>query len=196
MPSRPSKITKVSSAPVRSLAPASALAVATAPNGVVRAEEVKLAPVAVPAAVRFQKVHGARANGKDEQSDNYLEVVAQVILEAGEARVSDLAKAMGMSPVIVSKTVARLAERRLVNAPASKVITLTPAGKKLAERASERHETVLSFLRKLGVREEQAQADAAIIEMQVSGATIAAMQRWLSGTTSRGNRVNGDAGQA
>ncbi|MFM9959355.1 MAG: iron dependent repressor, metal binding and dimerization domain protein [Phycisphaerales bacterium] len=189
MPARSSTVTKVSSAPVRSLAPASALvAVATPPRA-----EVKLAPVTVPAAVRFQRVHGTKTNGTSETSDSYLEVVAQVILEAGEARVSELAKAMGMSQGTVSKTVARLAERRLVNAPASKPITLTPAGKKLAERASERHETVLSFLRKLGVREEQAQSDAAIIEMQVSGATIAAMQRWLSGTASRGNRVGESA---
>lgn len=125
---------------------------------------------------------------RNDPAEDHGEIVAQLILEAGEARVGELAKLMGVSQVTVSKTVARLAERRLVNAPAYKPITLTPAGRKLAERAAERHLVVLAFLRKLGVREEQAQIDAGIIENQVSGATVAAMQRWLDGSVSRGGR--------
>jgi len=125
---------------------------------------------------------------RGDAAEEHGETVAQLILEAGEARVGELARLMGVSQVTVSKTVARLVERRLVNAPAYKPITLTPAGRKLAERAAERHLVVLAFLRKLGVREEQAQIDAGIIENQVSGATIAAMQRWLDGSVSRGGR--------
>ncbi len=185
MPPRSSNSASATLAPKpKTKAPAPAVAVQAS------AVPTPKSPVAVAAtngsaSIRFQRT---RAAHKDETAEDYVEAVAQLILEAGEARVGELARIMGVSHVTVSKTVARLAERRLVNAPAYKPITLTPAGRKLAERAAERHVVVLAFLRKLGVREEQAQIDAEGIEHHVSGATIAAMQRWLDGAVSRGAR--------
>jgi DtxR family manganese transport transcriptional regulator len=183
MPPRAS--TSTVSAPASKVRSARSSTASVVPSAPVPSAPVAVAATNGAAPIRFQRT---RAAHKDETAEDYVEAVAQLILEAGEARVGELARIMGVSHVTVSKTVARLAERRLVNAPAYKPITLTPAGRKLAERAAERHVVVLAFLRKLGVREEQAQIDAEGIEHHVSGATIAAMQRWLDGAVSRGAR--------
>jgi DtxR family manganese transport transcriptional regulator len=66
-----------------------------------------------------------------------------------------------------------------VNTKPYRAIFLTDAGRKLAEECKRRHETVVAFLRSLGISEKVAELDAEGIEHHVSPETLAAFERLL-----------------
>ncbi|MEX2218755.1 MAG: manganese-binding transcriptional regulator MntR [Phycisphaerales bacterium] len=134
-------------------------------------------------AARFRTT---RAAHRDETAEDYVEAVAQLIAERGEARVRDLARMMGVSHVTVTRIMARLAREGLVEARRHRPIALTPAGQRLAGRIRERHEVVLGFLKSLGVPARQAEIDAEGIEHHVSDATIRAMRRAMARAAATG----------
>jgi DtxR family manganese transport transcriptional regulator len=126
-----------------------------------------------PAADRFRRTRAAHAS---ERTEDYVEAIAQLEQEQGEARVGELARMMGVSHVTVSRLVTRLAKDGLVDARPYRPMTLTRNGRQLAAQMAERHRVVLAFLRWLGVPERHAQLDAEGIEHHVSEATISAMR--------------------
>lgn len=123
-----------------------------------------------------------RAAHRDETAEDYVEAVAQLIEERGEARVRDLAQMMGVSHVTVTRIIARLQNENLVATEPYKPITLTTKGRRLATEARKRHEIVLAFLLAIGVPRKQAEIDAEGIEHHVSDATIRAMKRVADST--------------
>lgn len=133
-------------------------------------------PAKPAAAARFQ---GTRATHRDERVEDYVEAILQITHEHGSARVRDLTAMMGISHVTVTRFVSRLQKEGLVETAPYRPITLTPAGRRLAERIRRRHEAVLGFLLAIGVPAEQAEIDAEGIEHHVSEATIRAMRRAL-----------------
>lgn len=135
-----------------------------------------------PQSARYRRT---RAAHRDETAEDYVEAVARLVRERGSARVGELAAHMGVSHVTVSKTISRIARAGLVSSLPYRGVTLTPEGLRMARRSAQRHQTVLDFLRALGVPEAQAQIDAEGIEHHVSSATIAAMRRMAR---SHGNR--------
>lgn len=126
-----------------------------------------------------QRYARTRADHRDETAEDYVEAIADLLDQGRPARVGDLARLMGVSHVTVSRIVARLRERRLVEAEPYRPVGLTPAGRRLAEQSRARHETVLAFLLAIGVPRKQAEVDAEGIEHHVSDATIKAMERVL-----------------
>lgn len=126
------------------------------------------------AAKRFRNT---RAAHKDEYAEDYVEAVAQLIDEEGEARVGQLAAMMGVSHVTVTRIVKRLVEKDLLTTEPYQPIGLTAAGKRMAIRVRKRHETVLAFLEAIGVPPQDAEIDTEGIEHHVSDATIRAMRR-------------------
>jgi DtxR family manganese transport transcriptional regulator len=125
---------------------------------------------------RFQRI---RRDHATELAEDYLEMIADLIRERGEARAVDIAKRLGVTHVTVSKTIARLKREGLVTAAPYRSIFLTDAGERIAREARERHRIVLAFLRALGVPQTDAETDAEGIEHHISPATIAAMQRYI-----------------
>jgi len=123
---------------------------------------------------RFRRTRAAHA---DETAEDYVEAIAQIIDRSGEARVKDLAAMMGVSHVTVTRIITRLQKEGLVETAPYQPITLTREGRRMARRAEERHEIVLSFLRAIGVPARQAELDAEGIEHHVSDETIRAMKR-------------------
>ncbi len=120
----------------------------------------------------FRRVRTAHAS---ETAEDYVELIAELIQVAGEARVVDLAERLGVAHTTVSKTVYRLAKKGLVTSQPYRSIFLTENGRRLAARGRERHELVVRFLRQLGVSHAIAEADAEGIEHHVSPETLAAM---------------------
>lgn len=102
-----------------------------------------------------------------------------LISEIGEARASEIAKRLGVSKVTVSKTIQRLDRDGYVIAKSYQPIELTDKGKKLAIAMKERHEIVLSFLKRLGVSDSIAEVDTEGIEHHVSEETLEAMKQFL-----------------
>lgn len=120
-----------------------------------------------------------RAAHEDETAEDYCEAIAQFTREHGHARVRDLARFMGVSHVTVIRIVKRLEKAGLLATEPYKPITLTPEGRKIAERTGRRHAVVLEFLLKIGVPPAHAQIDAEGIEHHVSEQTIRALKRVL-----------------
>ncbi len=115
-----------------------------------------------------------------ERAQDYVEAIADLIEAQGEARATDLAKALGVTHVTVVRTVQRLQRDGLVATRPYRSIFLTDEGRLLAVRAKARHATVISFLECLGVSPETARADAEGIEHHVSPETLTAFERHLA----------------
>lgn len=139
------------------------------------------------AAARFART---RAAHRDETASDYVEAIARLQNDfakgADGVRVKHLAKMMGVSHVTVVRIVARLTALGLVQTARGKPITLTPAGRALADASARRHDVVLAFLESIGVSARQAEIDAEGIEHHVSEATIRAMRRWMKDSGSKG----------
>ena len=123
--------------------------------------------------------HTRRAHAQ-ERAQDYVEAIADLMAEHGEARATDIARSLGVTHVTVIRTVQRLQREGLVKTLPYRSIFLTPAGRALAARAKDRHQTVVAFLELLGVPRTDAMADAEGIEHHVGPATLAAMNKFLA----------------
>ncbi|HZL42663.1 MAG TPA: manganese-binding transcriptional regulator MntR, partial [Verrucomicrobiae bacterium] len=115
-----------------------------------------------------------------ETAEDYVEAIADLSASMGEARVVDLARRLGVTHVTVNRTIARLKRDGYVNTKPYRAIFLTERGCEVADKCRERHDTVLAFLRRIGVPERAAELDAEGIEHHVSPDTLRAFQRILS----------------
>lgn len=115
-----------------------------------------------------------------ELVEDYVEEIASLHQEFGEARSSDLAGRFGVSPAAVSKVISRLRRDGLVDARPYRGIFLTDIGQQMAERVAFRHDIVYRTLIQLGVPEETAQGDAEGIEHHCSDETVQSMQQFLA----------------
>ncbi|MCA9442308.1 MAG: manganese-binding transcriptional regulator MntR [Candidatus Omnitrophica bacterium] len=120
-----------------------------------------------------------RKDHAQETSEDYVELVADLIEEKGEARVVDIASRLGVTSVTVSKTIGRLEEAGLLRSEPYRSIFLTEQGKELAIQTKERHLIVLNFLLAIGVSPETAEADSEGMEHHISEETLDRMREFL-----------------
>ena len=123
-----------------------------------------------------------RREHANEIAEDYAEAIADLIAETGEARVVDLAERLGVTHVTVTRTIVRLQKAGFVTSQPYRAIFLTENGRQLAATCKSRHETVVAFLRSLGVSEGVAEMDAEGIEHHVSPETLAAFKAVLRST--------------
>lgn len=121
----------------------------------------------------FSNVRKAR---ETETTEDYVELIADLIENYNECRLSDLAKRMGITHATASKVVARLKAEDYVESQPYRSIFLTKKGEDLARECKERHEIVLQFLIKIGVPPEIAEYDAEGIEHHISDKTLKIFQ--------------------
>ncbi|MBU1174060.1 MAG: manganese-binding transcriptional regulator MntR [Alphaproteobacteria bacterium] len=124
----------------------------------------------------FQKCREAR---RTELMEDYVELIDDLIAQAGEARQTDIARCLGVTQPTVAKMLKRLGDERLVTQRPYRGVFLTEDGKRLASTSRRRHEIVEAFLRKLGVGPEAARNDAEGIEHHVSVETLTAFEHFL-----------------
>ncbi len=132
-----------------------------------------------PASQQAENLRRSRRDRALEVAQDYVEAIADLSVSLGEARVTDLARRLGVTHVTVNRTLARLRQAGYVNTKPYRAIFLTDAGNKLAAESKKRHETVVAFLRSLGISEKAAEMDAEGIEHHVSPETLAAFERRL-----------------
>jgi DtxR family manganese transport transcriptional regulator len=136
---------------------------------------------AIPApseqAERFRRVRDAH---QTETAEDYVELIAELIDEKGEARLVDLAERLGVTKATVNNTIQRLQRDGFVTSEPYRAIFLTDKGRKVAAVSRERHIIVRDLLISLGVDAETADADAEGIEHHVSKATLEAFRKHLS----------------
>jgi DtxR family manganese transport transcriptional regulator len=107
-----------------------------------------------------------------ERSQDYVEVIADLIDGVGEARAIEIARRLGVTHVTVTKAIAKLQRDGFVTTRPYRSIFLTDQGRKLAVEMRRRHAIVLEFLVALGVKPAIAAIDSEGIEHHVSDETL------------------------
>jgi DtxR family manganese transport transcriptional regulator len=131
------------------------------------------------------KEHAARFTRQREAdriatTEDYVELIADLLREDGEARAVDLARRMGVSQATVTAMVGRLQRDGLVETKPYRGLFLSAAGQTMAAASKARHELVVRVLIAVGLDRETAEEDAEGIEHHVSEKAMAAFTRFLS----------------
>lgn len=113
-----------------------------------------------------------------ETTEDYIELIADLITVQKEARASDLAARLGVAPPTVSKMLSRLQDEGYIESRPYRSIFLTKKGENLAAQCKKRHQIVLEFLIRLGVDPETAEFDAEGIEHHISDHTLQIMKNF------------------
>ena len=125
---------------------------------------------------RFGKTRSAQSTAILE---DYVELIADLLGNSGEARPTDIARRLGVSHATAVKTISRLKRAGLATARPYRGVFLTEKGQDLADRVRVRHRLVVDVLSALGVPTEAAEADAEGIEHHVSEVTLKAFAQFL-----------------
>jgi DtxR family manganese transport transcriptional regulator len=137
-------------------------------------------PAALPAektqASRFGKTRTAQSTALME---DYVELIADLLANNGEARPTDVARRLGVSHATAIKSISRLKREGLATAKPYRGVFLTEAGHQLASRVRARHRLLVDVLVALGVPLEAAEDDAEGMEHHVSDVSLAAFSRFL-----------------
>ena len=112
-----------------------------------------------------------------ESAENYLETILILKNRKGMVRSIDIANEMEFSKPSVSVAMKKLRENGYITMDKTGLITLEPAGLAIAQEMLDRHHTLTTFLVRLGVDPETAEADACKIEHDISPQTFAAICR-------------------
>ena len=118
---------------------------------------------------KFDRIRRAH---QSEVAEDYVEMIADLITETGEARTVDLAARFGVTSPTVNAIIQRLQREDLVETRPYRSIFLTDSGQSLADRARDRHRIVRDFLVTIGVPETIAEEDAEGVEHHVSSETL------------------------
>lgn len=109
--------------------------------------------------------------------EDYLERIGELIRSKGYARVSDIARALGVREASVSNMVRRLDEEGLLKYEKYRGLILTAPGEALADNVARRHARLHDFLTLLGLPPDVVQRDVEGMEHHVSPETLAALER-------------------
>jgi Mn-dependent DtxR family transcriptional regulator len=115
-----------------------------------------------------------------ESGEDYLETILIIGSRKGYVRSVDIAEELGYSKPSISRAVSVLKKGGYITVKNDGEITLTEAGKELAERVYKRHKTIKIFFRDfLGVSSETAEADACKTEHALSEETFEKLYQFL-----------------
>ncbi|MBB5537171.1 manganese-binding transcriptional regulator MntR [Rhizobium giardinii] len=122
----------------------------------------------------------ARHNRRSELVEDYVELIADLLADGGEARQVDIAQRLGVAQPTVAKMLKRLIAEGYIQQRPYRGVFLTSIGKELARVSRERHQIVEAFLCSIGVSVETARMDAEGIEHHVSPETLEALKKFTA----------------
>lgn len=134
-----------------------------------------------PEATDADRFTNARANRSTALFEDYTELIADLTEEFGEARITDIARRLGVTHPTANKAVLRLKREGLVISRPYRGVFLTDAGAAMAREVKARHRLVVRLLIAVGVPAEAAEMDAEGIEHYVSETTLKAFEAYLDG---------------
>jgi DtxR family manganese transport transcriptional regulator len=123
----------------------------------------------------FKKVRDAH---RTENTEDYLEIIADLLNTKGEARIVDIASKLDIAQATANKTIQRLQSQGFIKKEPYRSIFLTLKGQEVASVSKKRHIIVLTFLKNLGLDARTAEADAEGIEHHVSDKTLKKMEQF------------------
>ena len=104
--------------------------------------------------------------------EDYLERILLLSEVGGHARVTEIAKLLGIRKASVTEMISKLKANGYVDFEKYGTITLTEKGRKIAIEVKERHDILKSFLILIGVNEDDASNDCCVMEHNLSEETI------------------------
>tara|TARA_B100001250_G_C19309869_1_gene575742 strand:+ start:11 stop:403 length:393 start_codon:yes stop_codon:yes gene_type:complete len=123
----------------------------------------------------FTKVRNAHTK---ENTEDYLELIADLHNKNGEARIVDIASKLGIAQATANKTIKRLQLEGYIKREPYRSLFLTLKGQKIASFSKKRHNTVYNFLINLGIDAKTAEVDSEGIEHHVSQKTLKQMEKF------------------
>ena len=113
-----------------------------------------------------------------ENTEDYLELIGDMLNDSGEARIVDIANKLGVKQATANKTVKRLQLQGFINKEPYRSIFLTLKGQKVASKSKKRHKIVYNFLISLGLSKKIAKIDSEGIEHHVSDLTLKKLEKF------------------
>ena len=113
-----------------------------------------------------------------ESGEMYLEAILVLSVEKGSVRSVDVSEYLGYSKPSVSRAMGILKKEAYISVDKDGIITLTEAGRQIAEKIYERHTLLTKLLMQIGVDEETASADACKLEHDISDKSFDAIKRF------------------
>ena len=123
----------------------------------------------------FKKVRDAHLT---ENTEDYLELIADLLNLNGEARIVDIAEKLDIAQSTANKTIKRLVKQNYIKKEPYRSIFLTLKGQIIASNSKKRHKIVYQFLKNLGLDHNTASADSEGIEHHVSEKTLNKMEKF------------------
>lgn len=114
-----------------------------------------------------------------ESGQMYLETILILSKENSHVRSIDVCEHMGYSKPSVSRAVGLLKSGGYITVDGDGYITLTEAGRDVAQKIYDRHDVLSDFLVSLGVDPEVAAQDACKIEHDISDESFEAIKKAL-----------------
>ncbi|MFT8888798.1 MAG: metal-dependent transcriptional regulator [Ethanoligenens sp.] len=112
--------------------------------------------------------------------ENYLEAIYELSGDGEGARLSDIAKRLGVTKASANSAMSTLAQKGLIINEKYREIFLTQEGRKKAETTSGKHHTIRRFfVNVLHIDPLIADEDACAIEHVISTESVEAMQDFL-----------------
>lgn len=115
----------------------------------------------------------------EESLEDYLETILILSRRFSAVRSIDVANEMNFSKPSVSVAVKNLKKREYITVSEDGYISLTEAGRKIAESVYERHTLLTDWLIHLGVDPEVAASDACRMEHDITPESYEAMKKCI-----------------
>ena len=115
-----------------------------------------------------------------EYGEMYLETILILSRTKGQVRSIDIVDYMSFSKPSVSRAVGLLKSGGYILVDPEGYITLTDAGREVAEKIYERHTTLTELLTRLGVDPDVAAEDACRMEHTISDESFEALKRHMN----------------
>ena len=115
-----------------------------------------------------------------ESGEMYLETILILSRTKGQVRSIDIVDYMSFSKPSVSRAVGLLKSGGYILVDPEGYITLTDAGREVAEKIYERHTTLTELLTRLGVDPDVAAEDACRLAHTISDDSFEALKRHMS----------------
>lgn len=114
-----------------------------------------------------------------ESGEMYLETILVLTQRGTPFRSIDICEEMGYSKPSVSRAMGLLKQGELITVDAGGYISLTDAGREIAEKIYDRHKLLTAFFMRLGVDQETAAADACRMEHVISDRSFDALRDYM-----------------
>jgi Mn-dependent DtxR family transcriptional regulator len=128
---------------------------------------------------KLASAHRPSRKAQTPRKEDYVEIIYELIREKGYAKPVDIASHLHVTAPTVTGMLDRLREEQLLVHEKYGGIVLTEKGNSMAETLGQRHATLVSFLRLIGVEEAEAQKDTEGLEHYIAPGTLVLLARFV-----------------